>query len=307
MTPRPDSLTERVDVPIAYRRLGVDRAAVALAPQITPQLRMIQKTIRRAGQPRVTRQQTIAHPDNSTERKAVSTTVTEAEAAPYGPGGDILTAWPLYLSGIDDDEIRALLAKRRSLPHVYARLLPIEAFCLAAGVSPLRVLELLVATIVRQGAQSATIIAAVSHPRVVQKTVEMALTDDGIEDRTTLHKATGFLPTPKGAQTTVNVSANARANSTAQAAAVAPPPEQTIRRLSDRFNEARLAPAQPVAALSEAISEAPPIDAAAVPAAPAERFGESPARFAVPSRITAPAAASAERIPDPPEEEEDEL
>jgi len=68
----------------------------------------------------------------------------------------------------------------------------------------------------------------------------MALTDEGHEDRATLHKATGFLPSPKGAQTNIQVVQHASATANAQAASVAaPPPEQTIRRLVDRFNDAR--------------------------------------------------------------------
>lgn len=238
----------------AYDDLGITREHVTLAPQITPQIRAISKMLKRA--------------------------------EPHGPGTDLTTSWPLYLASSEDEDIRNVLAKHRMLSKAKSRVVPIEAFCVAAGVSPLRVLELLVAAIVRQGAQASTIIAAALHPRVVQKTVEMALTDDGIEDRNTLHKAVNFTPTPKG-NTTIfhnNPTANASAHSVAQAAGVAPPPEQTIRRLSDRFNEARLLPAQTPAAL--------PVVADA-------RFGDAPERFAVPARITVP-------VVNPLEEEEDE-
>lgn len=269
----------------ALRQLGVSYDDVAALPQITPQLRAISRTIRRAGQPRRKRGEPNENP------------------VPYGPGADLTTAWPLYLAASDDPDIVKLLAARRSVPPSTARLLPIEAFCAASGVSPLRVIEVLVAAVVRQGAQASTIIAAVSHPRVVQKTVEMALTDDGTEDRATLHKAVNFLPTPKGNTTIINntpmANASARAESHAQAAAVAPPPEQTIRRLSDRFNEARLHAAPTAIAL--------PVVAGAVESAVDEsRFADPPPRYAVPSavpsRITAPAIADAT----PLEEEEDE-
>jgi hypothetical protein len=81
--------------------------------------------------------------------------------------------------------------------------------------------------------------AAMSHPEVVAKTVERALTDDGIADRMMLHKATGFLPMPRGAQTTVTVMQNAQANATSQPIVEAPSPEQTIRQLADAFNQSR--------------------------------------------------------------------
>ena len=85
---------------------------------------------------------------------------------------------------------------------------------------------------------AAQIIAAVSHPSVVAKTIEHALTDEGLADRLVLHKVTGFLPTPKGSQTTLSVMQNERAGASAAAQFVATPrPEDTIRRLSDRFKE----------------------------------------------------------------------
>lgn len=226
---------------IAYARLGVTELQVIKSMQITPQLRMIEQTIRRAGQPKVTRR--IIDDNNNIKGTLVEDT---AHRAPYGPGADILRAWPLYLQSSDSPEAFAVLECYHSLPKVFRQTLPIEAFCIAANISPMRILEAITAACVRLGAQASTLIAAVNHPRVVEKTVEMALTDDGIEDRATLHKATGFLPTPKGSHTNITIAANAQANSTAQAASVpAPPPEATIRRMVNRFNDARSQPALP--------------------------------------------------------------
>jgi hypothetical protein len=217
----------------AYRRLGVTERDTRRAPQITPQLRAISKTIRRSDQPNVTER--IQRPGGHAAPVIVERTV---HAAPYGPGADIAAAWPHYLHAAESKDASAVLDAYYSIPKTFASLLPIEAFCLAASVSPLRILETITGTIVRLGAQASTIIAAVNHPRVVEKSVEMALTDEGIEDRTLLAKAVGFLPTPKGSHVIVN--ANAHAEATAQSASVAAPaPENTIRRLVDRLNEAR--------------------------------------------------------------------
>lgn len=115
-----------------------------------------------------------------------------------------------------------------------------EFYCAICGLSPLRLLELLAAQIVRSGAQESAIKAALRHPEVVEATIESALIHgpDGKGDRDTLHKAVGFLPQPKGAQTTIQIQANAQAQ--AQSASVAaPPPELTIRSLTDRFNDAK--------------------------------------------------------------------
>ena len=99
-----------------------------------------------------------------------------------------------YLDRSEDPEARRVAVVYHSVPESYRRLLPPEAFCHAAGVSPWRVLEIVTVVAVRQGAQGAAIVAAVNHPRVVQKTVERALQEDGIEDRMVLHRALGFLP-----------------------------------------------------------------------------------------------------------------
>jgi len=218
----------------AYRRLGVTERDTLRAPQITPQLRAISKTIRRSDQPEVTERVLPSRGHHS----PVILEQTR-HTAPYGPGSDLLISWTQYLHAAESKDASAVLDAYYSITKTFASLLPIEAFCLAANVSPLRILETITATIVRLGAQASTIIAAVNHPRVVEKSVEMALTDDGIEDRTLLAKAVGFLPTPKGSRVIVNASATANSESTAQSAVVAPAPENTIRRLVDRLNEAR--------------------------------------------------------------------
>lgn len=207
----------------AYARLRIDGAAVLRLPQITPELRSIAKVIRRD--------------------------------APYGAGSDLARSWPLYLQSSESPHAykltEAYLDAVDAIGKRAADAMPIEAYCLTADVPTMTILEILVGVVVRQGAQASTIIAAVNHPRVVQKTVEMALTDDGIEDRNTLHKAVGFLPTPKGAQTTIQVTQNANAAATAQAASLAPPPEATIRKLADRFNADRAIPISEPAAIAE--------------------------------------------------------
>jgi hypothetical protein len=80
-----------------------------------------------------------------------------------------------------------------SVPASYRRLLPPEVFCLAAGVSPWRVLEAITVVAVREGAQASAILAAITHPQVVAKTIERALQDEGVSEREMLLRAVGFL------------------------------------------------------------------------------------------------------------------
>jgi hypothetical protein len=235
----------------AYRMLAVTPQEVAAAPQITPHLHAIARTLRRAGQPVVTRR--IVSPSNP---QGVTVVEDTRHRGSYGPGTDLATSWPLYLEMSDHADARKVLFAYQMLPKMVSRSLPIEAYCVKADVSPIRILEILTGMCVRMGAQASTIILAVNHPRVVQKTVDMALTDEGVEDRAMLHKASGFLPTPKGAQTTIQVTQANQTTATAQAAALpAPSPERTIRALTNRFNDQPALPA-PVAPEPTTITDA---------------------------------------------------
>lgn len=215
--------SKRLRFRAALATINVDEIHLMTSPRITPEIGRITAAIRAAG-----------------------TGDLNLPADPY-----------YYLAASDSPEARALMSIRDSARAHVRRMLPIEAFCISAKVSPLRILEIITATAVRLGAQASTIIAAVTHPKVVEKTVEMALTDEGVEDRTILHKATGFLPSPKGSQTTIHVAANANAAAHHQTAVVsAPPPEHTIKTLNDRFNQRSNLIAEPT--LKELPAPAPP-------------------------------------------------
>jgi hypothetical protein len=96
------------------------------------------------------------------------------------------------LRASDDIEARKALQKYLSVKESYRRLLPVEAFCCAAGVSPSHVLACITAVAVRQGAQGSAILGAMWLPHVVAKTVERALQDNGTRERTLIHRAFGF-------------------------------------------------------------------------------------------------------------------
>src|SRR5215467_2011383 len=150
---------------LAYARLGINPQDVERVPFLWPNLRGIARRLNRG----------------------------RAEDAPLVCPLDLLQ-WS------EDPEARKVLQKYLSVPESYRRLLPAEAYCCAAAVSPWRLLEIVTGVAVRLGTQSSAILAAVWHPRVVEKTIEMALTDEGTADRNALHLATGFTP-PKGSTT----------------------------------------------------------------------------------------------------------
>ncbi len=115
-----------------------------------------------------------------------------------------------------------------------------DAVCEQLGLAPLELLRVVADATYRISMYSAQIAAAVALPSVVERSIEVALTDKGIADRKMLFQHSGFLPMPSGAQTNIAVMQNAQLHATAQPViTVAPRPEETIRRLSDRLNEAR--------------------------------------------------------------------
>jgi len=199
MSPFTSTPASRARREAAYRAIDVDPTLVRLQPHITSQLRMLSRKLHRRNLP----------------------------SSPY-----------YYLKFAPGEIARKIVALYYSLPRDQRDMLPIEAYCIAVGERSTEVFEIITRAVAAISRQTSAIIAASAHPAVVDKTVEMALTDEGIKDRNTLHKAVGFLPTPKGSQTTVNVAANANAV-TQSTTVLAPPPEHTVRTLVDLFNEAR--------------------------------------------------------------------
>src|SRR5713101_7034363 len=93
---------------LAYRRLGISPEDVTCVPFLRADLRRIARHIRSAD-----------------------------KCSPLS-----LPIHPLdCLRSSEDPEARKVLDMFLSVPASYRRLLPVEAFCHAAGVSPLRVLE----------------------------------------------------------------------------------------------------------------------------------------------------------------------
>lgn len=149
-----------------------------------------------------------------------------------------------------DPRIRELLDAWDALdPSEHQSSLTVDAVRLQLGLAPVELLRIVADVACRIAMYQAQIIAALSHPQVVEKTVELALNaeDDSnkLTAQTILHKATGFLPIPKGSHTNIAITQNAQANATARSIVAAPSPEHTIRRLTDRFNAVRGFPPSP--------------------------------------------------------------
>lgn len=123
-----------------------------------------------------------------------------------------------------------------------------DALCKRAGLTPIELLGVVAEAAYRYAMYTTQIKVALALPSIVERSVDAALTDDGVADRRMLFLHSGFLPTPKGSQVAFTQIVQAQA---AQPAVVLPRPEETIRRLANRFNEARGLPSLPAVALPE--------------------------------------------------------
>jgi hypothetical protein len=137
----------------------------------------------------------------------------------------------------DPDAQRLMVIYRSSIPSIRS-VVPLEAFCLAAAVDPNSILDSIVSAIQRAHNINSTVNLAVTQPGTVEAIAENALlpSEAGYKDRELHMKISGLYPMPKGNRTTVNVNNTANASSAPVQNFIAPAPEQTVRRLSERLH-----------------------------------------------------------------------
>lgn len=75
----------------------------------------------------------------------------------------------------------------------------IDTICQAKGVDPFHFLGVVCEAAVKYRDNASLIIAALSMPNVIERSVKTALTKDGFKDRELLAKHSGFIPVPAGA------------------------------------------------------------------------------------------------------------
>jgi hypothetical protein len=189
---------------LALRKLGIEPKALLSVPQITPMLTEIAQGLTDRGLP----------------------------SDPY-----------YYLNASSDLEARGLMAVYNQSWKQVRDVLPLEAFCVASGVDPNRILDCIIKSIERLNALSAAVKLSVSQGEVVDATVNAAKDiDNGHKDRRLHMQVSGLMPMPRGARTVVNVQTSANATAApVQAVIAAPSPEQTIKRLSERLHAVRAA------------------------------------------------------------------
>jgi len=147
-------------------------------------------------------------------------------------GGKLSALEALRASDLPEARLFASKYDNPLLPSFVRRDLPLEAFSIAAGISPTRLWGMIAELIRVQKAQLGAIKAAERHEEIVGVSSDMALNPLGVEDRMAHLKHMGFTPSPKGSQINILTNVSATANAAAKSlSAGAPPPEDTIRRI----------------------------------------------------------------------------
>jgi hypothetical protein len=146
-----------------------------------------------------------------------------------------------YLSHSEEPEAVAVCQKAKAVPRTTLAVVPIEALCAAAGVSPKKLFGIIAQEVSDQSAKATALMSKAMHPRVLEATIDAALLPDGTADRKIIHQAEQYLPVPK---TSVTFAKHIDARTQTQNVAILRPLEDSMKRLSDRFLE--IAPPAPV-------------------------------------------------------------
>jgi hypothetical protein len=151
------------------------------------------------------------------------------------PAKDMPDDIEYYLEACADPIALKVKQKRALLNYNQKKRISLEELCAAAEVSPHDLQSAIMDAIHRLFRYDATFRLSSAQTDVADKTVNMALTDEGFKDREMYMKIVGLMPQPKGAQTLINVTQNQR--TTPQVVVMAPSADSSIRRLSDRMNK----------------------------------------------------------------------
>jgi hypothetical protein len=157
---------------------------------------------------------------------------TIASACDAGIGVDHFIAMVRLARASDPDAARFLDAWDAASGEPSGR--TADAICGQLGIVPLDLLKAAASATIRFSTYTAQILAAAALPSIVERSIEVALTQKGTADRKMQLQHSGFLPVPAGSQTNIAIM---QSNVAQPVVLVAPPrPEETIRRLTQRFH-----------------------------------------------------------------------
>ena len=102
-----------------------------------------------------------------------------------------------YLRASDRPEAREILELWVSTSTTYRRVLPFEAFCVAAGVKPMDMFVIVAMQICFEGGDAEKALASITRGDAVDGWLERARTPGGWRERRMLAQQIGFVPAGK--------------------------------------------------------------------------------------------------------------
>lgn len=135
----------------------------------------------------------------------------------------------------DAPEAKKVLSLVDSSPSKkFVDVLPLEAFCHAAGVSTKKFFSVVAEVVFEESQNEAAILAALGVPEVVSATVTAALAPGGTREREMILKHARIVPVPKTSITTFI--GNPQIDASQKVAMVMPVAEEGVKKMSEKFN-----------------------------------------------------------------------
>lgn len=103
------------------------------------------------------------------------------------------------MRAFDEEDAQAFVEKYDSLSKTDRARVTISEICVAAGIRPIDLLGTATKAVFQYSQTASSLISSSHHPKITQKTINMAMEDGGWRDREMIHTAQGYLPLPKGA------------------------------------------------------------------------------------------------------------
>jgi hypothetical protein len=111
-----------------------------------------------------------------------------------------------------DVKVAPIIEGWDSLSEEAKRRLDLDSLCKELKMDPFHFLAVVAESAMKYRDNASIIMAAISLPSVVQKSIDVALTDAGISDRKMLMQHSAFLPMPKGSTIVNTFAANLQNN-----------------------------------------------------------------------------------------------
>jgi len=142
-----------------------------------------------------------------------------------------------FLRGSEDPDARKWLSVYDSVPSSVRKMLPFESFCVAAGITTKRMLEVITGACFEQSDAVAALLSKSAKPQILQKSIKLAQKPKQWEDRKMIMQHEGYAPVPK--TQIINVGHDINTDNRVQSVSIGELSgiEGKMSRIADRFNE----------------------------------------------------------------------